>query len=172
MKLVDCTLERHGPAILEIFNEAIANSTALWDYAQRSPESMVGWFADKAAGGWPVVGLEQGSQLLGFATYGSFRAREAYRYSVEHSVYVHHAHRGQGHGTLLLKTLIDRATDQGIRLMVGGIDASNLGSISLHERLGFTHAGTIDAAGYKFGRWLDLAFYQLLLPGPAEPREG
>ncbi|MFT3850615.1 MAG: GNAT family N-acetyltransferase [Propionivibrio sp.] len=173
MKLVNCTLERHGPAILAILNEAIVNSTVVYDYKPRPPESMVGWFAGKTAGNFPVIGLEADSgELLGFATYGTFRAWPAYKYSVEHSVYVHHAQRGHGYGTTLLQALIERARAQGLHLLIGGIDSTNAGSISLHTRLGFVHAGTITQAGFKFDRWLDLAFYQLTLETPREPVNG
>jgi L-amino acid N-acyltransferase len=114
MKFVDCTLERHGAAILDIFNDAIAISTALYDYRPRTAESMQGWFAAKAAGAFPVIGAEDdGGVLLGFASYGTFRAWPAYKYSVEHSVYVHAAHRGRGIGPALTSKLIDAARGHG-----------------------------------------------------------
>ncbi len=173
MELVGCTFERHAGSILDILNEAIANTTALYDYRPRSRDSMTTWFAIKAAGGFPVMGFESDTgELLGFATYGTFRAWPAYKYTVEHSVYVHHAHRGRGIGRKLLETLIARAREAGVHVLVGGIDASNAGSIALHERLGFVHAGTIREAGFKFGRWLDLAFYQRILDAPRNPVDG
>ncbi|MHB8766428.1 MAG: GNAT family N-acetyltransferase, partial [Deferrisomatales bacterium] len=110
--------------------------------------------------------------LLGFATYGVFRAWPAYKYSVEHSVYVHPSHRGRGLGRVLLAALVARARAQGVHVLVGGIDADNRASRALHEALGFSHAGTIRQAGFKFGRWLDLAFYQLVLDTPAHPVDG
>ncbi len=172
MHLVECTELRHAAAILAIFNEAIANSTALYDYRPRSPESMVAWFATKRAGGFPVIGIEDDAgTLLGFASYGTFRAWPAFKYSVEHSVYVHCDHRGQGLGRQLLQAIIDAAQARGVHVLVGGIDASNLGSIALHEQLGFLHAGTVREAGFKFGRWLDLAFYQRILATPADPHD-
>ena len=173
MKRVECTLERHGAAILAILNEAILNSTALYEYRPRAPESMAGWFAAKAAGRYPVIGLEDAAGgLLGFASYGAFRPHAAYKYSVEHSVYVRADRRGQGIGRQLLQAVVDAAVAQGYHLLVGGIDATNRASIALHERLGFSHAGTIRQAGFKFGRWLDLAFYQLHLPTPKNPTDG
>ncbi|WP_045737433.1 GNAT family N-acetyltransferase [Xanthomonas sp. MUS 060] len=172
MHLVHCTEPRHAMAILEIFNEAIVHSTALYDYRPRPPESMAAWFAAKHAGALPVLGLEDAAgTLLGFATYGPFRAWPAFKYSVEHSVYVHCAHRGKGVGRRLLQALIDTAQARGVHVLVGGIDASNAGSIALHEQLGFVHAGTVREAGFKFGRWLDLAFYQRILAGPADPQD-
>ena len=173
MNLVACTEERHGGAILEIFNHAIETSTALYDYRPRAPASMGPWFATKRANGWPVIGAEdeQGA-LLGFASWGSFRAWPAYKYTVEHSIYVHHTQRGRGLGRALLMALLDEAQAQGLHTMVGGIDVANTASIALHRSLGFEHAGTIRHAGFKFGRWLDLALYQRILATPAAPVDG
>jgi phosphinothricin acetyltransferase len=173
MKLIDCSETQHAAAILEILNEAIVNSTAVYDYAPRPAESMTTWFAVKRTGGFPVLGLAaDDGELLGFASYGRFRGWAAYKYTVEHSVYVHHGHRGRGIGSRLLVALIERARTQDLHLLVGGLDAANAASIALHRKLGFTHAGTIAQAGFKFGRWLDLAFYQLRLDTPQQPVEG
>ena len=173
MKLIECDPQRHSAAILAIFNEAIANSTALYDYKARTPESMVGWFEAKAKGRYPVIGIENDAgTLAGFGSYGAFRAWPAYKYSVEHSIYVDTRFRGQGQGRVLLKALVEAAAKQDYHMMVGGIDASNTVSIRLHERMGFTHCGTIAQAGFKFGRWLDLAFYQRILATPAAPVDG
>ena len=170
MHLITCTFEHHATSILEILNEAIVNSTVVYDYKPRPAESMVGWFEAKAAGNFPVIGLESDAgELLGFASYGTFRPWAAFKYSVEHSVYVHHAHRGHGYGPTLLKALIEKAREQGVHLMIGGIDADNKASIELHKRLGFVHAGTITQAGFKFGRWLDLVFCQLTLDDRPRP---
>lgn len=171
--IVQCTFERHAEAILAIFNEAILNSTALYDYEPRSSQSMIGWFDAKRAGSFPVIGVEDDTgSLMGFASYGTFRAWPAYKYSVEHSVYIHKAYRGQGLGRELMNHLIAAASQNDIHAMIGGIDATNIGSIALHHRLGFKHVGTLPQVGFKFGRWLDLAFYQLLLDGPGHPIDG
>jgi len=171
--VVTCTLERHGAAILDIFNEAIATSTALYDYKPRAPESMTPWFEAKAKAGYPVIGIEDaGGHLLAFGSYGAFRAWPAYKYTVEHSVYVHKDHRGRGLGRAVMQELIAAARGRDVHCMIGGIDATNGGSIALHERLGFRHVGTLPQVGFKFGRWLDLSFYQLLLDSPALPLEG
>jgi L-amino acid N-acyltransferase YncA len=173
MNIVECSPERHAAAILEILNEAILNSTALYEYVPRKPASMIEWFEGKAAGRYPVIAAEDSSgTLMGFATYGVFRTRPAYKYSVEHSVYVHTAHRGRGVGKVLLGEIIEHARRQDYHVLVGGIDASNAASIALHERFGFTHAGTVKQAGFKFGRWLDIAFYQLILETPRQPVDG
>ena len=108
--LVDCTLERHADQILAIFNDAIATSTALYDYKPRPRESMDTWFQTKQKGGFPVIGFENAAgELMGFASYGTFRAWPAYKYSVEHSVYVDGRHRGLGLGEALMRALIARA---------------------------------------------------------------
>jgi L-amino acid N-acyltransferase len=173
MRLVNCSLAEHGAAILRIMNDAIVSSTALYDYVPRELASMTGWFDLKVGGGFPVWGaVDSSGQLLGFATYGTFRGWPAYKYSVEHSVYVQQGSRGQGVGKALMQRLIASATEQQLHVMVGGIDAGNAHSVAFHERLGFSHAGTIKQAGFKFGRWLDLAFYQLVLPTPHHPLDG
>ncbi len=173
MQFINCTPDAHAAPILDIFNEAIANSTALYDYQPRTLESMVEWFRIKEAGNFPVIGaVDEDGRLMGFASYGTFRAWPAYKYTVEHSVYVHQDHRGKGLGRALMLRLIEAAAAQQILVMIGGIDVENTGSIRLHEALGFVHAGTIRQAGFKFGRWLDLAFYQRILDTPPHPVDG
>lgn len=172
MTLVECNLRQHGDAIRAIFNDAIVHSTALYDYRPRTAEMMRVWFETKLNGNFPVIGFENPSgQLMGFGTYGTFRAWPAYKYSVEHSVYVDAHFRGQGLGTRLLQELIAAARRQEYHVLIGGIDSDNAVSIRLHEKLGFTFCGTIRQAGYKFGRWLDLSFYQRILDTPASPVE-
>jgi phosphinothricin acetyltransferase len=173
MKVVECEGGRHAGAILAIFNDAIAHSTALYDYKPRTIEMMSGWFEAKSKGNYPVIGIEsEAGELMGFGSYGTFRAWPAYKYSVEHSVYVDGRFRRQGVGKRLLEELIGAAERQNYHLLIGGIDATNSASIALHERLGFTHSGTIRQAGFKFGRWLDLSFYQLILSTPLQPVDG
>ena len=173
MQIIQCSYERHAAAILAIFNDAILHSTALYDYQARTMENMVIWFKNKETGNYPVIGIENAQgELMGFASYGSFRAYPANKYTLEHSVYVAKAHRGKGIANFLLLHLVAFAKEQNYHTLIGSIDASNQASIALHEKLGFVHAGTIRHAGFKFGDWLDLAFYQLLLPTPAHPVDG
>jgi L-amino acid N-acyltransferase len=172
VRLVECEPGRHSAAILAIFNEAIANSTAIYEFLPLAPEYMERWFEAKAQGGYPVIGLEIDGVLAGFASYGKFRDRPAYKYTVEHSIYIDARFRGQGHGRVLLEAIAAMAVKQDYHVMVGGIDASNAGSIRFHERMGFTHCGTVKQVGFKFGRWLDLALYQKILATPASPVDG
>ena len=164
MKTVTCRYERHGQAILEIFNEAIANSTALYDYEPRDLATIEAWFATKAERNYPVIGVENDDgTLIGFASYGTFRHYDAYRYSVEHSVYVERRFRGKGVGKELLQELIAIAKRQNCHTLIGCIDSENTVSIKLHQLLGFTCCGRIEQVGFKFGRWLSLDLYQLIL---------
>ena len=173
VRFIDCNEADHASAILEILNDAIVNSTALYDYKPRPPEAMATWFGTKRANGFPVVGaVDDAGTLLGFASWGTFRAFPANKYTVEHSVYVHRDQRGRGLGERLLLELIRRAREKQIHVLVGCIDATNGGSIALHTKLGFTHSGTIREAGFKFGHWLDAAFYQLNLEMPVPPVDG
>lgn len=173
MKIVQCNFAGHAEAILGIFNEAIANTTSLYDYKPRTKEFMATWFETKAKGKYPIIGVESDAgELMGFASYGLFRTQPAYKYTVEHSVYVNVLFRRRGLGVKLLMEAIAAAKRQEYHVMVGAIDAANAGSIALHERCGFTSCGIIRQAGFKFGRWLDLAFYQLVLATPTQPVDG
>ena len=164
MTFLSCTFEAHASAILDIYNDAILHSTALYEVQPRAPESMTAWFQKKEAHGIPVIGAEdEAGRLAGFATYGAFRSGEGYGPTAEHSIYVHKDFRGQGLGRLLLSRLIDAAAQRQVHSLIGVIDADNAASIALHEKLGFTHAGTLKEAGFKFGRWLDVVFYQRIL---------
>ena len=171
MIIAPCTFQ-HASEILAIFNEAIVNSTALYDYKPRTMAAMESWFAAKAKGAYPVIGaFDDDGSLAGFASFGPFRNWPAYKYSIEHSIYVHAAKRGRGVGRRLLGELIDAAKTQDFHMMVGGIDSTNAASIRLHRSFGFAHCATIKHAGFKFGRWLDLEFHQLILPTPLAPNE-
>lgn len=173
MQFVSCTEERHAPAILAIFNHAILHSTALYDYQPRPPESMGPWFETKRRNSFPVIGAEASDgTLMGFASYGSFRAWPAYKYTVEHSVYIAEPYRGAGLGRQLMEELVASARANQVHTLVGAIDAQNAGSIALHEKLGFSHCGTVAQAAFKFGRWLDLALYQRILQTPLQPVDG
>ena len=172
-RTVECTLDEHSDAILEIFNDAIVNSAALFEYEPRTPEKMAAWFKVKHAGNFPVIGLvDENNVLAGFASMGSFRPFPANKYTVEHSVYVHQDFRGQGLGRRLLELIIEAVKERELHAMIGGITADNHASIELHKKLGFVHVGTLPEVGFKFGHWQDLAFYQLTFETPSHPIDG
>jgi phosphinothricin acetyltransferase len=170
---VICCTPEHLPVIREILNDAILNTTALYEYAPRTDAMMRDWFADRERAGIPILGIEwEPGVLAGFATWGPFRPRAAYKYSIEHSVYVDERFRGEGIGRQLLQALIAAAKKRDIHMIIAGIDATNVASVALHSSLGFRCCGTVREAGFKFGRWLDLEFWQLILPTPANPTDG
>jgi phosphinothricin acetyltransferase len=111
----------------------------------------------------PVVVSEMNGTVVGYGTYGIFRPWDGYRYSIEHSMYVHNDSRGLGIGKLIMSELIKRATTEGYHTMIAGVDASNNGSYEFHKKLGFIEIGTFKEIGYKFNKWLDLIFMQLIL---------
>ena len=154
---------RDMPGILEIVNYEIVHTTAIYDYNPRNLETQVAWFEDKAAHGFPVIVADDHGYVAGFGAYGTFRVRDAYQYTVEHSVYAAQGYQGKGIGRMLMEELIRLARIQKMHSMIGGIDALNTGSIDFHKKFGFQEAGLIKDAGYKFDRWLDLVFMQLIL---------
>lgn len=169
MKIISCN-RNYAPQILGIFNEAIKNSTALYEYQPRTMATMENWFSIKEANSFPVIGIvNEENDLMGFASYGTFRAFPAFKYTVEHSLYVHPSQRGKGLGNILMQQIIKNATEQDYHCLVAGIDSSNEQSIALHKKFGFEFSGRIRQSGFKFSKWLDLDFYQLLLTTPAQP---
>lgn len=173
MHIVDTQISRDLSSIHELLNEVILTSTALYDYHPRPLEQVRQWMIDKLEAGLPLrVAIDDHETLLGFTTFGAFRPHPAYKYTVEHSIYVHAHARGRGVGDKLLADIIECATYHDKHLMIGAIDADNAASIALHTKHGFTSAGTIEQAGFKFGRWLDLTLLRKRLPTPMEPRDG
>jgi len=148
------------PAILEIYNDVIATSTAIYSDVPVTLEERRQWWRSRTAQGYPVLAARDAHGVAGFATFGDFRAWPGYRFTVEHSVHVRANGRGQGVGTLLVQALLPRAAALGKHVMMAGVDADNAASIRFHERLGFERSGHLREVGYKFGRWLDLVFLQ------------
>ncbi|MXN90351.1 GNAT family N-acetyltransferase [Flavobacterium sp. Sd200] len=153
----------HLPGILDIVNHAILHTTAVYDYDPKTPADIETWLNDKQAAQWPVIVAELNGEVLGYASYGTFRFKEGFKYTVEHSVYVSNQHTGMGIGYKLMEELITIAKKKGLHTMIGCIDADNKGSIDFHKKFGFTEAGILTQSGYKFNRWLDLLFMQLML---------
>ncbi|MFM2363123.1 MAG: hypothetical protein RLZZ316_2025 [Bacteroidota bacterium] len=151
------------PAILEIYNDVIVNTTAVYDYNPHTIAMRQQWFETKQQQGFPVFVAEEAGEILGFSSIGPFRAWAAYQYTVENSIYVAAAARGRGIAKLLMPPLIEAARQLKLHTMVAGIDASNEASIALHKKFGFTEVAYFKEVGYKFNRWLDLKFLQLIL---------
>ena len=148
------------PEILAIYNEVIRNTTAVYSDEEVTLENRERWFDAKDAQGFPVLVATDSSGVVGFGTFGEFRAWPCYRASVEHSVHVRADFRRRGVGRALVEALIDAAAAMQKHVMIAGIDAENVNSISLHESLGFEVVGHFREVGRKFGRWLDLKFMQ------------
>ena len=154
---------RDTQAILDIINFNIINSTALYDYNIRTFEQQKSILEDKLSKGFPVIVAEIYSEVVGFGMYSEFRFREAYKFTVEHSVYVNHHFHGKGIGKILLQELIRIAKEQKLHTMIAVIDEENQSSIEFHEKFGFKTVGVIKESGYKFDRWLHSVFMQLIL---------
>ena len=150
-------------AILDIINYNILNSTALYDYNIRTYEQQKAILEEKINKNFPVIVAVEEGKTIGFGMYSEFRFREAYKYTVEHSVYVDNNHHGKGIGKLLLFELIQLAKQQNLHTMIAVIDAENQSSVEFHEKFGFKIVGVIKESGYKFDRWLHSVFMQLIL---------
>ena len=157
------------PAILDIYNDVLATSTAIFSDTPTTLEDRLAWFRGRRELGYPVLAASDEAGVLGFASFADFRSWPGYRYTVEHSVHVRVDARGRGIGPALMRVLLDRAAALGKHMMVAGVDAENLASLRLHERLGFQQAGTLHQVGCKFGRWLDLTFLERRLDDRVSP---
>jgi L-amino acid N-acyltransferase YncA len=151
------------PQMLEIYNEVILNTTAVYNYDPHTLEMRTEWFETKQQQGFPVFVAEENNIILGFSSIGPFRAWQAYKYTVENSVYVKADCRGKGIGKLLMPPLIVAAKRLGLHAIVAGIDATNDVSIALHKQFGFVEVAHFKEVGYKFDRWLDLKFLELIV---------
>ena len=155
--------EKDLPAILAIYNDVIVNTTAVYDYEPHTPAMRLAWFNAKKEQGFPVFVAEENGKVLGLSSIGPFRAWAAYQFSVENSIYVAADARGKGIGKMLMTPIIDAARQLGMHTMLAGIDASNEASIQLHKDFGFEEVAHFKQVGWKFGRWLDLKFLQLII---------
>ncbi len=120
--------------------------------------------------GYPVLVAAEGATVLGYGTFGDFRAWPGYRHSVEHSVYIHAAHRGRGLGRIIVDELVTAATALGKHVLIAGIDGGNEASLRLHAQAGFVEVARMPEIGRKFGRWLDLVFMQRMLDASGAAR--
>jgi len=158
-----------APEIVAIYNAAVRETTAIWNEIEVDALNRAEWMIARQEAGLPVLVLDEGGVVCGYASYGPFRAFDGYRATVEHSVYIRSDRRGGGRGKALLQALIDYARAEERHVMVAAIEAGNTASIALHEKLGFESIGVMPQVGQKFGRWLDLALLQLVLDDRAQP---
>jgi phosphinothricin acetyltransferase len=159
--------EEDLPGILDIYNEAVLNTTASYDYAPRTLEHRRAWFADHAQHGYSVfVAVDETGRVVGWSALNRYHDRPGYRFTAENSVYVAADQRGQGLGKRLLAPLIDAARDRGFHAILAKIDAENVASLRLHQAFGFEQVGRLRQVGFKFGRWLDVVYLELLLNEP------
>jgi phosphinothricin acetyltransferase len=149
-------------AINAIYNHYVLNATCTYQFTPDTDEARLEWFR-RHGEKHPVTVAEIGREVVGWGSLNVFNAREAYSRTVENSVYVHHQWQRRGIGRALLGDLILRARELGHRTIIAGISAEQTASVALHEAHGFTQAGHLKEVGYKFGQWLDVLTYQLLL---------
>jgi L-amino acid N-acyltransferase YncA len=158
-------VEEDFDAITAIYNEVLLNSTAIYNDVPAAVAERVAIWQSRRQQNYPTLVACEGNTVIGFASFGDFRAWPGYRFTVEHSVHIDASSRGRGAGSALLQSLIPRAAALGKHVMVGGIDAENSASLRFHERLGFTPVAHFKEVGFKFGRFLDLVFVQHIIAG-------
>jgi len=151
------------PGILAIYNEVVANSTAIWAFDPATLAERIDWFEARARKGYPVLVAEGEDGIEGFASYGEFRSAPGYAQTVEHTVHVRSGCRRSGVGSALVRELLSRARAQGMHVCLGGIAADNEASLRMHEKLGFERTAHLREVGRKFDRWLDLVIVQIAL---------
>ncbi len=155
--------------ITDIYSDAVINGTASYELEPPTRAEMGARFESLMEGGYPYLVAEREGRILGYAYAGPFRARPAYRFIVEDSIYIAPDAKGAGLGKALMEALIAESTKLGFRQMVAviGDGHADSASVRLHERLGFQHTGRMEGSGYKHGRWLDTVFMQMAMNGGA-----
>jgi len=149
------------PAILAIYNDVVANTTAIYDERASTLEERQDWFKARRAKDFPVLVGELNGEVVGFSTFGEWRSRWGYRFTVEHSVHVRADHRGKGLGRQLIEVLFPRAAAMNVHMMIAHIDSAAAASLRLHEKLGFELVGTFHEVGQmKSGQWLSVVAMQ------------
>ena len=151
------------PEILAIYNDEVTTTTAIYDERPSTLAERQVWFEDRRRRGLPVLVAVSDEEVIGFSSFGEWRSRWGYRYTVEHSVHVRANRRGQGVGRVLIEALFPRAAALGMHVMIAQIDSEATVYRHLHQKLGFELVGTFRQAAHKFGRWLDLVAMQRTL---------
>ena len=151
------------PGILDIYNEAVLNTTASYDYEPRTLEHRTQWFEERQRDNYPVFVALEGGNVVGWSALNPFHARIGYRFTSENSVYVAAHRRGQGIGRALLGPLLEAGRARGLHAILAVIDADNEASLRLHAEFGFEKVGHFKQTGFKFGRCLDVVYIEELL---------
>ena len=151
------------PEILAIYNDVVQTTTAIYEDDLSTLEQRRAWFDSRRKQGMPVLVGEEAGEVIGFSSFGDWRPRWGYRFSVEHSVHIRADRRGRGHGRALIEVLFPLAVDMKMHVMIGHIDSAAAASIRLHEKLGFERVGYYREVAWKFDRWLDLVAVQKTL---------
>lgn len=162
-------IPKDAAGIAAIYNDAVRNTTAILNDGEVDPANRAAWIAARQGIGYPVLVAEEAGRVLGYASFGDWRAFDGYRATVENSVYVASEVRGRGIARALLDDLLPRARILGKHVMIAGITAENEVSIRLHARLGFVETARMREVGQKFGRWLDLVFMEMRLDDRPAP---
>ncbi len=152
-----------GVALAAIYNPFIATTTISFEEDPVSGEEMALRIAEVQGAGLPWLVAEEAGRILGYAYAGKWKARRAYRHSVECSVYVAPDAQGRGLGTRLYEALFERAKAIGAHAVIGGVAMPNAASVALHEKLGMAKVAQFREVGFKFGRWIDVAYWQKTL---------
>jgi L-amino acid N-acyltransferase len=153
------------PAINDIYNHYVLHCTCTYQTEPETLESRQAWFAEHPPDKYPVIVAEIEGRVVGWGSLSKFRPRAAYAPTAEPSVYIHHEFLGHGLGRVLLVELIARAKAAGFHSLIGGASADRAASLALQESLGFSRVAHLKEVGYKFGRWLDVIYFQLMLDG-------
>ena len=148
------------PAILDIYNDVVLTTTAIYDQRPSTLEERRDWFESRRGQGLPVLVAESDGKVAGFSSFGDWRSRWGYRYTVEHSVHVHADCRGQGIGRALIEALFPIAAALGKHVMIAHIDSQAIASRRVHEKLGFESVGIFRQVGRLADGWLDLLAMQ------------
>jgi L-amino acid N-acyltransferase YncA len=155
---------KHLQSILDIYNEAVLNTTASYDYEPRTMDQRVAWFEDHQKNNYPMfVAVDAQGKVFGWSALNPFHSRIGYQFTTENSIYIAAEERGKGIGKLLMQPLIDGARERGLHAIIAAIDAANEASVRLHARFGFEKVAHLKQVGFKFGRWLDVVYMELIL---------
>lgn len=149
--------------IRDLYNDEILNTTSVYHYEARTEAQMLTWYKQKKANAEPILVAISMNKPIGFISYSQFRPWKGFQYTVEYMIHVHPDFQSFGVGKMLLKELCQIAKENGVRMLIGGVDSKNKKGIAFHKSMGFEEVGHLKEVGFKFEQWLDLLFFQLKL---------